>query len=74
MSDHNNNNHDDDHGHRGHHNHHEHHGRRHHHDDDLPLTFLNSTLDITATDGSGHTLNGGGNSASGWEIQTLGAI
>jgi hypothetical protein len=72
MSDHNNNNHDDDHGHRGHHNHH---GRRHHHDDNnAPLTFLNSTLDVTATDGNGHTLNGGGNSASGWEIQTQGAI
>jgi len=74
MSDHNNNDHDD-HGHRGHHNHHEHHGRRHHHDDDnLPLTFLNATVDPTATDGNGHILNGAGNSASGWEIQTQGAF
>jgi hypothetical protein len=39
-----------------------------------PPTFLNATLDLTATDGHGHTLNGSGNSASGWETQTDGAF
>jgi len=33
-------------------------------DDNLPLTFLNATVDPTATDGNGHILNGAGNSAS----------
>jgi hypothetical protein len=42
--------------------------------DDLPLTFLNSTLDVTATDGHGHTLNGTGNPAAGWETQNSGSF
>ena len=37
--------------------------------DGLPPTLLNANLDVTATDGSGHTLNGAGNPASGWEIE-----
>jgi hypothetical protein len=41
---------------------------------DLPSTALNSTLDMTATDGNGHTLNGSGNPAAGWETQTVGPI
>ena len=41
---------------------------------DLPSTALNSTLDVTATDGNGHTLNGSGNPAAGWETQTVGSI
>jgi hypothetical protein len=45
---------------------------RHHHD--LSPTYLDSVLDITATDGHGHTLNGAGNPASGWEIQTNGSF
>src|SRR6185437_3071274 len=43
-------------------------------DDGSPLTFLDATLDTTATDGHGHTLNGTGNSASGWETQTDGSF
>jgi hypothetical protein len=43
-------------------------------DDDVPATFLNATLDATATDGHGHTLNGSGNPSTGWEIQTFGAF
>jgi hypothetical protein len=46
----------------------------HPHGDDLPLTFLNSTLDATATDGHGHALNGSGNPASGWEVQNSGSF
>ncbi len=43
-----------------------------HHDE--PATALNATLDVTATDGHGHTLNGSGNPAAGWETQTSGAF
>ena len=70
------NNDHNDHGRDDHHNnHHNHHDKRHHHDDDnLPLTYLNATVDVTATDGNGHVLTGSGNPASGWEIQTLGAF
>lgn len=39
---------------------------RHHH---LPPTLLDATLDASATNGSGHTLNGTGNPIDGWEIQ-----
>ncbi len=49
----------------------DHFGRRH---DRIPPTALNATLDVTATDGHGHTLNGSGNPAAGWEIQTQGAF
>jgi len=42
------------------------------HDD--PAIALNATLDVTATDGNGHTLNGSGNPAAGWETQTSGAF
>ena len=38
----------------------------------LPDVLLNATLDANATDGNGHTLNGSGNPASGWEIQNNG--
>jgi len=38
----------------------------------LPDVLLNATLDANATDGNGHTLNGTGNPASGWEIQNNG--
>ncbi|MDI1345583.1 MAG: hypothetical protein PSV22_15990 [Pseudolabrys sp.] len=41
---------------------------------DVPVTFLGATLDVTATDGHGHTLNGAGNPAAGWETQTDGAF
>jgi hypothetical protein len=44
---------------------------RHHHN--LSPTYLDSVLDITATDGNGHTLTGSGNPASGWEVQTSGS-
>jgi hypothetical protein len=48
-----------------------HHGHHGHH---LPPVQLNATLDLNATDGSGHTLNGSGNPASGWEIENFGRI
>ena len=41
---------------------------------EVPPTLLNATLDVTATDGHGHTLNGSGNPATGWEIQNSGAF
>ena len=66
------------------------HGHRHHnHDFDqfffdfrhfdedhnkLPSTLLDATLDVTATNGSGHTLNGSGNPIDGWEIQNHGTF
>lgn len=55
------------------------HGKHHHHHHhgfnfDLPSTYLNATVDITATDGNGHVLNGSGNPASGWEIQNYGSF
>ncbi|MBS0535848.1 MAG: hypothetical protein JSR72_17490 [Proteobacteria bacterium] len=59
-------------GHFGHHDHH--HSGSHHQHHHLPATLLNATLDGTATDGAGHTLNGGGNPASGWEIQNRGSF
>jgi hypothetical protein len=78
MSDHNDHRDDRDDRHYDHHgDHHRHLGHHHHHDDDrghdnLPPTFLDATLDPTATDGNGDTLNGAGNSASGWETETKG--
>ena len=42
--------------------------------DKLEATNLDTTLDLSATDGHGHTLNGSGNSASGWETQNNGSI
>jgi hypothetical protein len=39
-----------------------------------PPTMLNATLDVGATDGHGHTLNGSGNPAAGWETQTSGSF
>jgi hypothetical protein len=56
------------------HSHQDHDDDGHGNDDDLPLTFLNATLDASATDGNGHTLNGSGNPASGWETQTDGSF
>jgi hypothetical protein len=47
---------------------------RHHHHDHLPPTLLDATLDASATDGNGHTLNGTGNPIDGWEIQNQGAF
>ncbi|MDP1908139.1 MAG: hypothetical protein Q8K85_07560, partial [Hyphomicrobium sp.] len=41
---------------------------------DLSPVILDATLDVTATDGNGHTLNGSGNPATGWEIQNQGAF
>src|SRR5262245_19644287 len=38
----------------------------------LPDVLLEATLDANATDGHGHTLDGSGNPASGWEIQNNG--
>ena len=72
-----------------HHHHRSHHDRDHHHRDydehfgrhhhfgfgfDSSPVYLNATLDITATNGNGYTLNGSGNPASGWEIETVGAF
>lgn len=67
-----------------HHNHHDkHHHDNHHHDNhrhhhgfnfDLPSTYIDATVDITATDGNGHVLNGSGNPASGWEIHNNGSF
>lgn len=45
-----------------------------HHRKDLPPVFLDTSLDVTATDGNGHTLNGAGNPAAGWEVQNVGAF
>ena len=39
-----------------------------HHRKDLPPIYLDTSLDVTATDGHGHTLNGAGNPATGWEV------
>jgi hypothetical protein len=41
---------------------------------DLSPIILDAKLDVTATDGHGHTLNGTGNPAAGWETQTDGAF
>ncbi len=39
-----------------------------------PDTLLDATVDVTATDGTGHILNGSGNPAGGWEIQNNGSF
>ena len=45
-----------------------------HHRKDLPPIYLDTSLDVTATDGNGHTLNGSGNPAGGWEVQNIGSF
>lgn len=45
-----------------------------HHRKDLPPVYLDTSLDVTATDGHGHTLNGAGNPATGWEVQNVGSF
>lgn len=49
----------------------DHHGNRGHH---LPPTQIDATLDPTATDGNGHTLNGTGNPDTGFILQDAGHI
>ena len=51
-------------------NHHHHHDNNGHDDDDT-LTYLNATLDVTATNGNGYILNGSGNPASGYSKAKL---
>ena len=34
-----------------------------------PATNLDTTLDLSATDGNGHALTGTGNPAAGWETE-----
>ncbi len=50
------------------------HDDEHRHDRELPPTLLDSTVDVTATDGNGHVLSGSGNPAVGWEIQNNGSF